>query len=548
MDKIPVIDVFAGAGGLGEGFSPATGNVDSPFDIRLSIEMDRDAADTLRLRAFFRHAKGRARDDCYRFMEGRISIAEIYEKHPAFAEKAHREVCQVELGGPGFDENELQTRISGAIGGTDRWVLVGGPPCQAFSSIGRARNCGNRNYSAADDHRHFLYEEYLRIIAFHWPMVFVMENVPGILSSKAGGKTRIFRKILDDLSDPASVFPVTSGVAGGISYNYRIIPFYPQEHAVTDLFGTTGAPTDYIVESERHGVPQSRHRVILLGIRDDIDPVVFPGLNPSHVNPVPVSAVLEGMPRLRAGLADDPGDDGRLWLEAVSSALESDWFQELHDLNQADVADAITRVVQSLRMPKHGRGGQHVRHRAGYARLRKSYPELYNWLVDERLSTVCNSDTRAHMTSDLHRYLYVSTFGKVRGISPKLPVFPKGLLPNHANVGKGVKDRHFADRFRVQVRNQPSTTVVSHLGRDGHYFIHYDPSQCRSLTVREAARLQTFPDNYYFCGSRGSQYKQVGNAVPPLLANRIAESISVLFRSALPARTGARARIREVCA
>ena len=189
-----------------------------------------------------------------------------------------------------------------------------------------------------------------------------------------------------------------------------------------------------------------------------------------------------------------------------------------------------------------------MRHRAGYARLRKSYPELYNWLVDERLSTVCNSDTRAHMTSDLHRYLYVSTFGKVRGISPKLPVFPKGLLPNHANVGKGVKDRHFDDRFRVQVRNQPSTTVVSHLGRDGHYFIHYDPSQCRSLTVREAARLQTFPDNYYFCGSRGSQYKQVGNAVPPLLANRIAESISVLFRSALPARTGARARIREVCA
>ena len=130
------------------------------------------------------------------------------------------------------------------------------------------------------------------------------------------------------------------------------------------------------------------------------------------------------------------------------------------------------------------------------------------------------------MTSDLHRYLFAACFGKLRGRSPSLRDFPSKLLPDHGSVTEALKGGNFGDRFRVQLAGRPSTTITCHIAKDGHYYIHHDPMQCRSLTVREAARLQTFPDNYFFCGNRTEQYKQVGNAVPPLLANQIAHAVS----------------------
>ena len=128
------------------------------------------------------------------------------------------------------------------------------------------------------------------------------------------------------------------------------------------------------------------------------------------------------------------------------------------------------------------------------------------------------------MSSDLHRYLFCAAYTAEHGVSPKLRNFPPSLLPDHRSAKAALNGSGgYADRFRVQAAGEPATTVMSHIARDGHYYIHPDPAQCRSLTVREAARLQTFPDNYYFCGSRGDKYTQVGNAVPPYLARQIAE-------------------------
>lgn len=500
---IPIIDIFAGPGGLGEGFSSFEDNEGrNPFKINLSIEKDKHAHKTLELRAFFRQfAKGNAPREYYEYLQGKISRVDLFAQYPKEMLHAKNEAWLAELGIE--DRGVVKERIEKSLNGAKTWVLIGGPPCQAYSLVGRSRMIGENKGKYEKDPRHFLYREYLQILADHRPPVFVMENVKGLLSAKLNQQST-FKKILADLQNPSDAI---SGTARGKHLSYKL--FSISRRGSGNLFNEPD-PEDFVVRSEEYGIPQARHRIIILGIRSDVfasDPDLLP-ITPK----VPIENVLDDLPRLRSGLSKE-SDSAEEWRHAIQSILKAGWLTAVSsDLRKAMINSA-QQIDSSLT-----RGASYMA-----AKVKPSSHD--HWYMDKSLKGVCNHETRAHIRKDLHRYFFASVYAQVIGKSPTLKEFPKELLPDHDNVNEAVQNSLFNDRFRVQISGRPSTTVVSHISKDGHYYIHYDPSQCRSLTVREAARLQTFPDNYFFEGNRTEQYHQVGNAVPPLLANQIAEIV-----------------------
>lgn len=501
---VPVIDLFAGPGGLGEGFSSIVDDRgDSRFAVKVSIEKDAVAHQTLSLRALFRaHRKGAVPDAYYDYVRGSITRAQLFA-HPSIGAEARDAAAEAKCAELGkTPPATVDNWIKDALGDSAEWVLIGGPPCQAYSVAGRARLRPKDPVAFEDDKRHFLYTEYLRIIRKFAPSVFVMENVKGMLTSRHGGKL-IFERILSDLGAP------------GNGHRYLI------RSLVVD--GEDLAPQDYVIEAEKFGVPQSRHRVILFGIRDDwaaATPALTQKAGRFLLAPAPrkvfVEQALSGLPPLRSRLSREP-DSHAAWLYAVRSAPEGlkDWRRPMRAAMELDMALAWGKACAY-----ESHGGRFIKQNLAFDRMPV---ELAAWLRDPRLGGVLQHETRAHMRSDLHRYMFAACFAASQRYSPKLPLFPPRLIPNHGNMDDDSVP--FLDRFRVQLEGEPSTTVVSHICKDGHYYIHYDPSQCRSLTVREAARLQTFPDNYFFEGNRTEQYWQIGNAVPPLLARKVAEVV-----------------------
>lgn len=510
---IPVIDLFAGPGGLGEGFSSILRTSGGrAFKIKLSIEMNENAHRTLELRAFVREfPPGKAPNDYYDYLAGKLTRDALFDKYPAEALHAAKEAWCAELGGKSAPEEKVDLRIKEALGNASNWVLIGGPPCQAYSLVGRSRvigdGAGRDKYDA--DPRHHLYKHYLRIIAVHRPPVFVMENVKGLLSAKVK-QERIFDRILDDLRNPGmAVYSAPKGEEN----EYRLMPLVATEG---ELPGLGYVPEDFIIRSERFGIPQARHRLIILGVRSDI--ATQPDLLEESLQTT-VENVISDLPRLRSGLSKEL-DSPEAWQQAVQELGEAVWLKK--DGIPLDVREEVLSVLKRL-SSSLGRGNAYV---AGSTKPKRHA----DWFCDPRLTGICNHETRGHIRKDLHRYLFAAAFAKTQGRSPLLEDLPKALLPKHENVQEALKETKFNDRFRVQLAGRPSTTVVSHISKDGHYYIHYDPTQCRSLTVREAARLQTFPDNYLFEGNRTEQYKQVGNAVPPLLARQIAKIVADLLK------------------
>ncbi len=528
MTRIPVIDLFAGPGGLGEGFSAYTAqNGKHVFDIVLSIEKDPFAHSTLELRSFFRKfPEEHIPEEYYEYIrkksltcslkEHQKLRSELFEKYPNEARMARKEAWYAELGQDGDLHDKIDSRIETITRNPaiKCWGVLGGPPCQAYSVIGRSRNKGKCGYSAESDKRSYLYQQYLRIIARHEPDFFIMENVKGMLSARLNGQS-VFNQILDDLRRPRGV---KKNGQGTDDLKYQIYPL------ATDS-SIPEKPSDYIVPAEQYGIPQTRHRVILLGIKK-----AFSEEKPIrlvHKPMVAVKDVLDDLPALRSGLSREKKTKNTFdrWAEILWQIINHDWLINLHN---RELADSIRKVIASVFNNELDQGGEFV----PYEKTGKKdfkYKELAGWYLDERLKGACNHSSRSHMVSDLYRYLYASSFAEKENRSPLLAEFPEELIPAHKNAASG----HFNDRFRVQVADKPSTTVTSHISKDGHYFIHYAPEQCRSLTVREAARLQTFPDNYFFEGSRTQQYIQVGNAVPPLLAKQIAEVVFELIQRTL---------------
>lgn len=487
---IEVIDLFAGPGGLGEGFCSFTKKNEKPFKIKISIEKEHFAHQTLKLRSFYRQFKTPP-SDYYEYLREEITRDTLFDNYPKEAEAADLEAYCAELGSNLFPHKTVLKRILSQVKDPRNSIVIGGPPCQAYSLAGRSKMAKKKDFQK--DPRHTLYKEYLKIIAEIQPRVFVMENVKGILSSKLDGEY-IFDRILEDIETPSKIIKKNKQ-SFNISEKYTI---YSLSHrgSLKDL-----KRNDFIIKSEEYGIPQCRHRVILLAVRNDIK--VKPSVLIRTKKRICVEDVLADLPRLRSGLSRDI-DSFDNWKQAIFKKFQ-----------QASTYDNLTR------------GGEFIPSNCKPSVLKK-------WFYDERIGGVLNHSSRSHIESDLHRYYYISKYACNYSKSPKLEDLPNELLPNHKNVRSAIKSGSlFNDRFKVQLANKPATTITSHIAKDGHYFIHYDPKQCRSLTVREAARIQTFPDNYKFEGPRTSQYQQVGNAVPPLLAYQIAKVVYELLSEEL---------------
>lgn len=501
--KVSVIDLFAGPGGLGEGFfSFSPQSKDFSFDSLVSVEKDVHAHATLTLRAFYRLLKVNSKkipNEYYLYAKGE-SDSPSSKETIEFWEQAQKETKQLELGAnPEYDKNffhELKAKLEKSKSDSPT-LLIGGPPCQAYSLVGRARNKGNKNYVPEKDHRHFLYKEYLWIMELFSPDFFVLENVKGMLSSKINGGA-VFEQIINDLENCGEGYTLYSLKTGN-----------------KFQFGKT-QPKDFILCAEDYGIPQNRHRVIIFGIKNNSKFVSenIPAIERKLA--ITVGNSIGDLPPLRSPISSRGAlykiDSSKNWKNNLSKGINS-------LIKKGNLDSKLTEhLVKNLAVIKESSLESTTINKYKYS-VEKS--EYFNFVKDSSETDITLHEARPHMDKDLQRYFFCAAYREVYGKNARADDFPVMLAPEHKNWNSG----KFVDRFKVQNFGTTSSTVTSHISKDGHYFIHSDPTQCRSLTVREAARLQSFPDSYLFMGKRTNQYHQVGNAVPPLLASKIAESL-----------------------
>ena len=405
------IDLFAGAGGLSEGF------IQAGFSPIAHVEMNPYAAQTLETRTGYYYLKEQGNLDIYfDYIKGKISRNEYLKSIP---EELLKSVCCETMSDetlPGLFDTIDDILTEKGIEKVD--VIIGGPPCQAYSLVGRAQSSHMENPMATDP-RNDLYKLYAKFLKKYQPKMFVFENVMGILSAN-GGAT--WMKVQEAL---------------------RAVGYEIECHEQN---------------SKNFGVLQSRRRMIIVGWLKDSG-LSYPQFEKKAANAT-VNDILLDLPALH------PGEQA----SEYTSVEASEYLKETGIRKESDV------LTHHCARPKKPRDIE----------IYKRTIELWN---------------------DGHKRLNYND------------------LPDELKTHKNRKS--FLDRFKVVEGDETCChTMLAHISKDGHYFIHPDINQHRSITVREAARIQSFPDDYYFEGPRTAQFVQIGNAVPTLMAKGIAEGIA----------------------
>ena len=406
MKKLTCLDLFCGAGGLSEGFLE-TGK----FDFLGHVEWEKPMVDTLRNNLVKRwgYTEENAKKSVIQFDVQKTE--ELFSG--AWSEETVKEY------GKNNDDEIIENGLDGLVGNQQVDVIIGGPPCQAYSIAGRAQDPN----SMKDDYRNYLFESFVKIVDHYRPKVFVFENVPGMLSA-CPGDTLVINRICKAFDE--------------IGYEIR----NPKE-----MHKSIYCASDFCV-------PQDRRRVIIFGVdktRPDGVEDFYHALDMQKSNEPPKT--------VRDAIGDLPK------------------FRELEEPYKVGNKNVSHALIGDKKIPQH---------EARYHNKRDI--EVFRKWISNNMNSIPNAEK-------LEFYKAVS-----------------GRTSNH-------------NKYRNLEWDKPSPTIVSHLHKDGLMFIHPDVNQVRSITIREAALLQSFPMDYEFIGSNAYCFKMIGNAVPVLFAKSIAEAV-----------------------
>ena len=405
MTTLNYIDLFAGAGGLSEGF------IRQGFKPIAHVEMNKLACDTLSTRVAFHYLKENGLEELYhQYLLGEFSRTEFLNLIP---KPLLNSVINSEISDKTIPD--IFSRINEQLKNKKVDLIIGGPPCQAYSIVGRARDPEGME----NDPRNHLYKHYVKFLKEYKPKMFVFENVPGILSAKNG---EYFDKIKNAITK------------AGYSFDYKILN-----------------AKDFVVL-------QDRKRVILIGWQKDLK-LEYPTFDVVEQKYKILNDLFSDLPQLQNG-------EGSLGVVNYKTPTTE-------YLERTGIRNGIDFTTQHIARPNN-----------------ENDLEIYRIAVE--------------LWKEKKRLNYAT--------------LPERLI-KHKNTTS------FTNRFQVVNGEGISNTVVAHIAADGHYYIHPDIKQNRSITIREAARIQSFPDDFYFEGGRSAAFKQIGNAVPPLMAKEIAGKI-----------------------